>query len=492
VSGRTVIVGGGTTGCVLAARLSEDPDRDVLLLEAGADYPGGADELPAAVRRDQVSVPPADLLWIYPGVMSKSNPREMFAIRGRVIGGSGSVNGAIFQRGVPEDYDGWGSSLWTYEAVLPYFRRCERDLDFATSIHGSDGPVPVRRFPRDQWAPSQHAFYEAALACGFPEKADHMEPGGGGIGAAPRNGYDDIRRSAALTHLQPARERPNLEVRGDTRVTRIRFAGTRALGVEAGDELVPADEVILTAGGIGTPQLLLLSGVGPAAELAQHGIEAVADLAGVGKSLTDHPAVSLVLDAPGCLEEDPRHNVLLVYTAEGSPRRNDMNVLSSAVLLAGEDGSVTPLFNMISILNAPEAVGELTLRSADPLEPPHLVWGYLESELDRRRFRDCVRMTAHLVAHPAYERLGVTRVAPDDEVLAVDPALDEWIAANLYTFLHTCGTCRMGDVVDDRGRVRGLENVRIADLSIAPRVPRAAPNATAFMLAERMSDLVRG
>jgi choline dehydrogenase len=497
----TVIVGGGTTGCVLAARLSENPDRRVLLLEAGSDYPGGVDELPDSIRRDQVAMPTMDFLWYYPGVLSERNAREIAVVRGRVIGGSGSVNGAIFQRGLPEDYDAWGSSLWTYEAVLPYFRRYERDLDFDGPIHGTDGPVPVRRFPREEWQPSQRALYEAALACGYPEKPDHMEPDGFGIGPAPRNGYENVRMSAALTHLHPVRGRPNLEVHGGTRIVGIRFDGRRATGVDAigadgSTSFVEAREVVLTCGGIETPHLLMASGVGPADELRRHGIEVVADLPGVGKNLRDHPAISLELDAGQCIDEDPRHHVLLVYTAEGSPKRNDLHVLSSTFLVTDETGAVTRFINMLTLLQASESVGEITLTSADPLHDPRIVLGYLDSELDRRRFREGVRLTARLVDHPAYEPIGEKRVAPTDDVLASDDALDEWVAANLWTMFHSCGTCRMGDagdpgaVVDERGLVHGLEGLRIADLSIAPDVPRAAPNATAFMIGERMADLI--
>jgi predicted dehydrogenase (TIGR03970 family) len=492
----TVIVGGGTTGCVLAARLSEDPDRQVLLLEAGSDYPGGVEQLPEPIRRDQVAMPTMNFLWYYPGVQREGFDREIPVVRGRVIGGSGAVNGAIFQRGLPEDYDAWGSDLWAYDAVLPYFRRYEHDLDFDGPIHGKDGPVPVRRFPPDEWEPSQRAFYEAALALGYPEKPDHQQPDGYGIGPAPRNGYEDVRRSAALTHLQPARGRPNLTVRGDARVLAVRFDGTRATGVDVlgghgGFSFVEAGEVILTCGGIETPHLLLASGVGPAVELRRHGVSVVADHPGVGKNLRDHPSASLELDAAGCVDEDPRHNVLLVYTAEGSPLRNDMNMLSSSFHVTDETGAVSPFFNMLTILNASESVGEITLTSGDPLAAPRIVYGYLESEFDRRRFREGVRISARLVEQEAYERLGVRRIGPTDDVLDSDDALDAWVAANLFTFFHTCGTCRMGEVVDERGLVHGLEGLRVADLSIAPDVPRAAPNATAFMIGERMADLVR-
>ncbi len=495
-----VIVGGGTAGCVLAARLSEDPDRRVLLLESGHDYPGGVDELPEDLRREQVAIPEPELMWYYGGALSDRVDREVAVVRGHAIGGSGAVNGTVFQRGLPDDYDAWGSSLWTYEAVLPYLRRTERDLDFATPIHGTEGPVPVRRFKREQWPPSQRAMYEAALACGYPTKLDLAEPDGSGIGAVPHNGQGVVRMSAALTYLQPARGRPNLQVRGDARVVGIRFADRRATGVEVrGSDgetaVVEAREVVLTCGGIETPHLLMTSGVGTADALARHGTEVVCDLPGVGKNLRDHPSIPLPVETPPGFSEDGRNHVMLVYTTEGSPRRNDMQIILCAVRMPDANGALSWPLTVVAMQQASDAIGEISLASPDPLVPPRIVFNYLESELDRNRVRDATRVMARLVAHPAFASIGVKRTAPADDVLASDALLDEWLVANLFTLFHTCGTCRMGKagdpaaVVDDHGRLHGIEGLRIADLSIVPNVPRAATNATAFMLGERIADL---
>jgi choline dehydrogenase-like flavoprotein len=308
--------------------------------------------------------------------------------------------------------------------------------------------------------------------------------------------------SAALTHLYAARSRPNLEVRGDTRVTRIVFDGPRATGVEIvdgdGRTVIEAGEVILTAGAIESPHLLLASGVGPAAQLQQHGIEVVADRRGVGENLRDHPMLVVPLSAPDNPDEAALNLVCVAYTAEGSPVQNDMNILMGAARLPdGQGGEISPLM-LIAMLEKADSAGKLELVSGDPLEPPRLDYRYLESDLDRSRLRESVRICARLLEHPGFADIDIARAAPTDEVLASDEQLDAWVDENVVTLFHTCGTCRMGDVddpdavVDDHGRVIGVEGLRVADLSIAPDAPRAACNATAFMIAERMADLVKG
>jgi choline dehydrogenase len=413
------------------------------------------------------------------------------------VGGSGAINGALLQRGLPEDYDAWGSARWSYEALLPYFRRLEHDADYEGPAHGNGGPVPVRRLPRDRWPASQMALFRSARNHGFPEKCDMTDPEGFGVGPVARNSSRAGRMSAALTHLEPARGRPNLSVRGGSTVRRIIFSGNRATGVEydANGARVQAraQEIIVAAGTIGSPQLLMVSGVGPRDVLGRLDIGIVEDLGGVGRNLSDHPVVNVEV-APEIVDEDPRHHVALVYSS-GSGDRNDMQVLVGAARVPDAEGAVGTRLLVSTMLGCPDSRGELELCSADLSVPPRVHFHYLESARDRRRFREALRLCASLVDDDAFAEIGITRIRPSDEQLASDPSLDRFVRQNVFTVFHGCGTCKMGPasdcdaVVDDRCYVHGIEGLRVADLSIVPQVPRAATNATALVIGERAADL---
>jgi choline dehydrogenase-like flavoprotein len=286
----SVIVGAGSAGCVLAA-------RTVLLLEAGRDY------------RDILSVPAAlataafdpsahpDYIWSYDGIGTPQQEHRLPVVRGKVIGGSGAINGANFIRNVPEDFDTWNSDLWSFPAVLPFFRKLESDRDCADDVHGTEGPIPVGRCQRTSWSPFHAAFYDGAVGHGFPEKSDLSSPHGSGVGPLPLNNITGIRMNSALAYLNPARTRANLTVRAGARVLRLGVTGRRADRVEALIDgrmvTVGAGEIILCAGGIESPHLLMLSGIGPADELRRLGIDVVADVPGVGRNLSDHGTVQL-------------------------------------------------------------------------------------------------------------------------------------------------------------------------------------------------------
>jgi choline dehydrogenase len=505
-----IIIGAGSAGCVLATRLTEDPQRSVLLLEIGPDYTT-LEQYPDDLKYgyDQTaSAVDAPHNWSFVGIPTPQQGASMPVPRGRVVGGSSAINGQVFLRGVPEDYDNWatlGNDEWTFHKVLPYFRKAETDTDIRDDFHGSDGPIPVRRHKRDTWLPAQAAFYEACLAADFPADPDMNHPDSMGVGPIPMNNPDGIRMSTALTYLNPVRHRLNLTVKAQVLVRRLLLTGKRVTGVEveSGGERfsVEATEVILTAGAIASPQLLMLSGVGPTEHLRRLGIPVLHALPGVGQNLRDHPNVRVPVRVKDDFPLDPkapRTQLALRYTAQGSSDRNDMQILQSSFSSPiGGDPLQAEGIRFTCILELAVGAGELQLAGTDPTVQPRLNYRYLEDPWDRQRLRDAVRLCARLLADEAYQDIVAERLEPSDHDLASDDALDDWLLHHVTTTQHISGTCKMGPasdplaVVDQHCRVHGLTGLRVADASVMPDVIRANTNATTIMIAERVSDFVR-
>ena len=512
-----IIVGGGSAGCAIATRLSEDPQRSVLLLEAGPDYPQ-FETLPEDVKLGNnvwlSAYGPHS--WAYRGHMTDEMP-DLEIPRGRVTGGSSAINGQVLFRGIPEDYDRWaewGNSEWGFTSCLPYFNKLETDLDFGGSdFHGSDGPVPVRRSPRSEWLPHALAFEQAAVAEGYPIDEDMNHPESTGCSPRARNtlnfkGSSGVRMSMALNYLDTARHRLNFTIRGGVTVLRIVFDGAQAVGVEAesGGEtfVIEGEEIILCGGAVASPQLLMLSGVGPADHLRDFGINVVHDSPGVGRNLRDHPSAAAIFRATGDRPDvqAPVIQVGLRYTVEGSPLRNDMQL--SPMLMTSEhrpaqvdiDDDLNYI-GMSASLQLALGQGELTLQSADPRVQPFLNYNYYREEEDLRRMREAIRLGVRMAAHSSYSGLVLERVTPTDEELADDAALNDWLRRNSGTSHHISGTCKMGPdtdplaVVDQRLRVKGVQNLRVADASIMPDCIRANTNATTIMIGERCADFIK-
>jgi choline dehydrogenase len=512
-----VIVGAGSAGCVLAARLSEDPDVRVALVEAGP--PDTIENIHVLVAFPTLFHTQVD--WDYSTAAEPhADRRRIHLPRGRALGGSSSINAMVYIRGNPADYDGWrdaGCEGWGWEELLPYFLRAERNERGASPLHGADGPLDVG----DDRAPNPitDAFLEACSQAGLPANDDFNGPSQEGVGRYQRTQRDGRRCSAAVAYLHPASARPNLTVETYMQAHRILFDGARAVGVQAArlgelHELRAARETIVCGGAYNSPHLLMLSGVGSAELLGMLQIPVVADLPGVGQNLQDHAAagVSFAHDVPVSLLDPLNDANLAAFAGEGrgpltsnvaeaggflrtSPALAAPDVqLHAAPALYVDEPVLEHGYGAAPCVLTPASRGYVAALSPDPTAKPYILHNYLAEEVDMARLVQGMRVTMEICRQPA--------LAPYTTRPHYVPASDSeqdiraHIRQQVFTLYHPVGTCRMGAdedaVVDTELRVRGVEGLRVIDASVMPTVPRGNTNAPTIALAERAADLVRG
>jgi len=505
-----VIVGAGSAGCVLANRLSEDPGVSVLLLEAGGSDRSLKIKIPAAFPEQFHT----KLDWDFATEPEPAvDGRELFVPRGRALGGSSSMNAMLYVRGRPLDYDGWeaqGAPGWGYRDVLPYFIRSEDNVRGASEFHGAGGPLRVaeQRSPR----PICRRLLAASEAAGIPRIADYNGPEQDGVSMLQVTQRNGTRFSAADAYLKPARRRPNLEVMTGATALRVELDGRRAVGVRVrtgrrGERLLRARrEVILSAGAIGSPQLLLLSGIGAAAELERSGVEVRHDLPGVGENLQDHPFVTMLwevsepttlygaespkalaewlLRRSGKLSSTVAEVVAFVRTRGGLPAADiELHIGAAYFEDHGAEKYDGHCVVIAPTLLTPRARGRVWLRGADPLAKPRIITNSLSAPEDVESLLAGMRLAREIASQGALAEVIVKELEAD-------------LRRRLMLIYHPVGTARMSDthelaVVDSQLRVHGLDGLRVVDASIMPTIVGGNTNAPVIMIAERASDLIR-
>jgi choline dehydrogenase len=498
-----IVIGAGSAGCVVANRLTEDPETTVLLLEAG--NPDTKPEI--HIPLDCTRLPGTEVDW---GYFSEPEPylgdRKIFCPRGKVLGGSSSINFLVYIRGNPADYDHWqelGNPGWSYQDVLPYFKRSENQQRGADAYHGVDGELSVT----DVTSPAtiSQRFVDAAIALGYDYNPDFNGKQQEGAGPIQLTIKDGKRHSAAAAFLVPILDRPNLTVQTSAFVTRLLFEGTRTIGVEYLHEgtlhqVKVNQEVILSAGSFDSPKILMLSGIGDATQLQAMGIPVVADLPGVGQNLQDHILVGVPYETSQNLHTVATSNGiaeagLFVHSKLNQGVAPDLELIFGPMIWAppGYPNSGIGFTGLIALVH-PENIGSVSLRSSNPQDAPVIRLNYLQSQSDVQKFIVGIRLMRQLFQTSAFDDFRDREVAPGADVQS-DDALEAYVRENCGTVFHPIGTCKMGTdsmaVVDPELRVYGVEGLRVVDASVMPALITGHTNAPAIMIGEKAADLIK-
>jgi 5-(hydroxymethyl)furfural/furfural oxidase len=553
-----VIVGGGSAGCVLTSRLSENPENTVVLIEAGQDTP--PDGIPADILATYPGRAMANMDYFWQSLRARrgngshipsGSQGANFFHQARIMGGGSSINAQIALRGLPRDFDGWeetGAKGWNWASVLPYFQKLERDVDFDGPLHGEKGPVQIRRVPRNQWDPFTKAVGDVWESMGHTYIDDLNGDATNGFSAVPFTNDGHHRWSSARSYLTAAvRRRPNLTILANTQVSRVRFVGGRAVGVDAirNNEtlVIDADKVILAAGGVHSPTLLMRSGIGNAATLSSLGIPVVADRRGVGANLQDHPSIYVSCFMPQAIRSRPDYigpASYLRYSSElsGCPP-SDMVMISAG--RSGWHAVGRQLATLVPFIGIPFSKGQVTLTSPFWQSEPDVNFNFLDDPRDRTRLVEAFRTSAAILLNSALSKVVdnpfpssmTERVAkisiPNARnqlltdvaatlldtgisvrtflmnhfvnegpsllaLMADEKALTDYVCSSVVSLWHPSCTCRMGDVndpnavVDTHGNVIDVDSLMVVDASIMPNVPTTNTNLPTLMVAERIAD----